>query len=338
MIDDLIYHIDTIDYISRIKDVVDHFTQLNFHRVVQFCRCKRATNSLDNVFGLLGLTDPRWYSDFLPDYGQTTSTVYERVFRLMLSEFRGSLQCFLGSWFNSTEMGPDPKLPSWVPDFSNHVHRTMIDAEDFRHRNYSMYQAWPDDSPKFHVSESSVLQLDGCLAGKVKSIFQIPWNLEKTVKESCSEIEERLKTACDLDGTSKLTTLWRTIISDLLIGQNCPTQRVSKQTLFSFEVWLAGKKEDSAMDLRVSNSVDFSVLGRDFFLAEDGSFGLCPSGTQPGDEIWVFVGGNVPFILRPCEDGGGTYHSFIGDCYMDGIMDGEVKDNPRHVSRTAFIK
>lgn len=46
-----------------------------------------------------------------------------------------------------------------------------------------------------------------------------------------------------------------------------------------------------------------------------------PLFAQPGDLICVFDGAQVPSVLRPSHDG---QYKLIGDCYVDGLMEGEV--------------
>ena len=48
--------------------------------------------------------------------------------------------------------------------------------------------------------------------------------------------------------------------------------------------------------------------------------GLAPHGAREGDLVFVAVGADVPYVLRSCGDG----YELIGECYVQGIMDGEV--------------
>ena len=48
--------------------------------------------------------------------------------------------------------------------------------------------------------------------------------------------------------------------------------------------------------------------------------GLAPPGAQTGDRVCVFLGGEVPFVLRKKDD----RYKFIGESYVHGIMDEEV--------------
>ncbi|KAI1179074.1 heterokaryon incompatibility protein-domain-containing protein [Nemania sp. FL0916] len=83
----------------------------------------------------------------------------------------------------------------------------------------------------------------------------------------------------------------------------------------------------------VAYAIKTSIAGRKMFMSSNGHIGLGPpmSGLRypQKDRIFVFPGGKAPFVLRyvgmrhlpglgmqPC-------HELIGDCYLDGFMDGE---------------
>jgi hypothetical protein len=42
---------------------------------------------------------------------------------------------------------------------------------------------------------------------------------------------------------------------------------------------------------------------------------------QKEDVVCVFYGGSIPFVVRKIEDG---YWRMIGECYIDGLMQGEA--------------
>ncbi|KAI3326306.1 hypothetical protein HD806DRAFT_532954 [Xylariaceae sp. AK1471] len=91
----------------------------------------------------------------------------------------------------------------------------------------------------------------------------------------------------------------------------------------------AGKPDEigkrSATMLKYSATIDESIMAhavtQKFCVTENGRFGQMPLDSLPGDCICVLVGGEVPFVIRPT--GCGTY-TLIGECYVDGIMDGET--------------
>ena len=60
--------------------------------------------------------------------------------------------------------------------------------------------------------------------------------------------------------------------------------------------------------------------GRRFFTTLGGYMGIGPPGMRPGDSICVFLGGNVPWVVRQ----EGYEYMLVGECYVHGIMDGEI--------------
>jgi hypothetical protein len=68
-----------------------------------------------------------------------------------------------------------------------------------------------------------------------------------------------------------------------------------------------------------------SVIWNRRFLVSGGSrrfTGLSPMAAQVGDEICILYGCSVPVVLR-LE---GDHWLLVGECYVDGIMDGEAVD------------
>ncbi|OCK78033.1 hypothetical protein K432DRAFT_281275, partial [Lepidopterella palustris CBS 459.81] len=75
----------------------------------------------------------------------------------------------------------------------------------------------------------------------------------------------------------------------------------------------------------LGNSID----SRRFFFTPDGYFGLGPSTIEPGDLVCILYGGDIPYILRenPVHrddvEPAPALFTFIGECYVHGVMDGE---------------
>ena len=65
--------------------------------------------------------------------------------------------------------------------------------------------------------------------------------------------------------------------------------------------------------------IAFQTRGRSSFTTVDGYIGLAPTATKPNDEVCILLGCQTPLVLRPCGDGS---HKVVGECYIDGFMDG----------------
>ena len=60
--------------------------------------------------------------------------------------------------------------------------------------------------------------------------------------------------------------------------------------------------------------------GRRFFRTSAGGWGMGPGPMREGDVLCILFGGGVPYILRQK----GSRYIFIGDCYADGVMEGQA--------------
>ncbi|CAM1510213.1 Fc.00g005480.m01.CDS01 [Cosmosporella sp. VM-42] len=72
--------------------------------------------------------------------------------------------------------------------------------------------------------------------------------------------------------------------------------------------------------------LDRMLFRRSAYSTVYGWIGLGPDRMKAGDVIVILSGGDVPFVLRPWKDDktDKIYHSLIGECYVEGVMYGEV--------------
>ncbi|KAF8866367.1 hypothetical protein BDZ45DRAFT_579097 [Acephala macrosclerotiorum] len=64
-------------------------------------------------------------------------------------------------------------------------------------------------------------------------------------------------------------------------------------------------------------------IGRRMCFTTSGYIGSVPHESQIGDMICIFEGGKVPFVVRNKSGGG---QQLVGECYIHGIMDGELME------------
>ena len=98
-------------------------------------------------------------------------------------------------------------------------------------------------------------------------------------------------------------------------------------------------QELSHTEAEISIIVDaVYAIGRSFSSTKRGYVGWMPEEATMGDEIWVFHGCRVPFVLRPADDRQGDERAYrlIGDCYLHGLMSSEA--SARIAGETQQIK
>lgn len=85
-------------------------------------------------------------------------------------------------------------------------------------------------------------------------------------------------------------------------------------------------EEDQASDNVSHNASQTLKLGptrgRVLMASATGYIGLVPHGTREGDLLFVAMGADVPYVIRPLADDDG--YELIGEAYVQGVMDGEI--------------
>ncbi len=64
-----------------------------------------------------------------------------------------------------------------------------------------------------------------------------------------------------------------------------------------------------------------AIVGRCFFISTKGRMGLCNPGVQCGSLVAILDGGRTPYFISERKVEG--CHRFLGECYIEGIMNGE---------------
>ena len=71
----------------------------------------------------------------------------------------------------------------------------------------------------------------------------------------------------------------------------------------------------------VKKEYKFAMRGRIFFITQGGYIGLAPEAAEENDVVSVVLGGEVPYVIRPKNNG---HYLFVGECYVHGLMDGQA--------------
>lgn len=75
------------------------------------------------------------------------------------------------------------------------------------------------------------------------------------------------------------------------------------------------------------------TMARRLAVTEKGHLGMAASRAKRGDLVCVLFGCSIPVLLRELDKG--TYE-FIGECYLDGFMNGEALEKDRGLTETQF--
>lgn len=324
--------------------------------MVEHTLARSATDPRDKIYAILGLINcgPR----LSPDYSLSCKKVYIAAFRAML-EYFGDLRVY--NHLQDSHLDREKELPSWVPDFmaltTGTIHSmTFINGASPNDPIesqavsplYSAASVRQDKLTKSRMDfqkDGSRLVLKGIPVDKLNAVGKVAAGNSDTMPKRSEAAQESFKdiiiqwrslidenTGSYITGGSFKEAFWRTITLDckvveyhqgLTLRDNPRDRRrrldradklVPPQSLESEEKLIEALDRQAAL-------AEGAQYSRRFFTTEKGYMGIGPSVAQTRDIICVLFGGEVPFVLRPV--GNGRY-KMVGQCYMHGIMDGEV--------------
>lgn len=319
----------------------------------------RATNPRDKVYALLGLAVDADELDIIPDYGQSVEDIYtETAWKLLRSDFS---ILFMAQQKNR-DINGESAVPSWVPDWRLDLNDSPSDCSmlDRPFRAYGKHRPIP---PHLHGDDHRVLVVTGCIvdiiecAGAIlrkenQSASSTPTDLASV--QLLSQIENFCRRSASMDTAIYGSTndwlsqaLYRIPVADQEMGSTVTRSRrrfteESKQRYKSLVTFLDANNNTFTSPLTVTSLAEslkeewgslamylvilYRMAERRPFMTRNGFVGVGPASLRAGDQLCIFVGAHVPYIVAEKE--GGRY-GLVGDAYVYGIMDGEfMEKNP----------
>lgn len=364
-----------VDIITKTKiDILDELLAAmrsaggeSLRKLLLISRTSEATDPRDKIYALLGLLNKKEMEadSSIPihvDYRQPTSVVYADAVSHIFS--RGDGPYLLSGVFlpgvsadapRIDYLPPttqQPKLPSWVPDFSRQVGGKATQPSGMVFHppaGISVSGPGADCQNGKVLEDNRTLQVEGLMIDTIEQIIAIPPALDLWI-DKLAEMESVALNARQrpsqfgssilplMDKFKNKEPLWRILISNkrFMSGYEAAPSSYGEtyQSLLSKHVAtvdpnnnLDGKQRseyERCLELRIGH---ISV-----FVTKGGFIGTCVPDSRVGDVAAIIFGSPVPFILRPpmrsgqVQDNARQTYSLIGASYVGGIMSGEMVD------------
>ncbi|KAI8667550.1 hypothetical protein LRP88_00692 [Fusarium phalaenopsidis] len=300
----------------------------------------RATNPLDHVYGLLGLSG----LNIVPDYERPVRQVNVEFARQFLERWQSlsrkdaygrRIGCLLWLQGRVAGIGNRHNLPTWAPDFSEHA-------------RLDMQPEWPQQPNDMNLIYRDAPELwdcaDVCVIGEslwvtgveietVTSCYQevVSADFVGSRLASCFMSFLTSHGSTYFNGKSLLTVLCCTLmlkedaqydirrLHHLLSYGELFTSRVLKQ-IKDEDLPFSGETHSLDPILLEWMSVIEKQSGKRLISTKGGYIGLTMPDVQEGDVVWILTGCNVPVVLRPVDN----HYLFVGCCFMLGLLHGEV--------------
>ena len=313
-----------------------------------------ATDVRDRVFAIRKVANVVDVQQLRPEYSGSADDLWLKMMIYLMNEYKDLHQdephpsVALGLVGMQDERSPE--VPSWVPDFDGLSKHALLKLERasspiFSAGGRESFCALPiPGEPKcisfiakhfaivHAVSEGTQSSPDafrGSLADAYKNDLDTTAALETKVLPWYVQCRRFAFQNFGRDGTKdaqfrSLLHYGSTAMNELSYK---PYRHIITRTLAllrrSGEPFLDPREVFEDLAWRLMIRADDEVTNPTWILmiTDDGHLGWVSERARPGDHIFLFRGGPLPFVLRARDDG--TY-KVIGDAYVQGIMNGEA--------------
>ncbi|KAF7538301.1 hypothetical protein G7054_g3115 [Neopestalotiopsis clavispora] len=332
---------------AREAVALKHKWHTDFLNLILRARNLYVEDPRDRIYAYLGMMlqnkPPSVENSIVPDYALDVEFVFQNFATVILQNVSD-----LGiiAIIQDSQDRVYSKLPSWVPDFSQSLedrHPLEYDAGQIRHNimnepeirgNYLILHGAQLESISYYgqSDEQSVDFLHqlvtSFIAGKDVGSGQFGpeavWTALLAGYTSASGIKDHaLKRRVRHWFHQKIWDLRHRDAPhaslSVLLARVADDENV-KEWLPTLEEVMT--PDEPSRDEEFEKYVKFAFFKRRIYYTASGSFGIGPASLRSGDQVYIFKGGRVPFVLRQNDDG--ETYTLLGTTYVHGVMYGEA--------------
>jgi hypothetical protein len=267
-----IHHFGLRKAVGGIRSLLgDHYVA-SFRDVMEWSRIRETSDAKDKVYGILGIVDPSFAKEIVPQYATSRDEVYRDTF---LAHLRFSEQMDL---LPQCELDKRSSGPSWVPDWferkSNRSFEYLYSASGARSRSETKY------------TPPNMLEVSGICCATVAASVSLRVDTLGATRVKLNDILAKLKhqgRTIYPTGQTLEDAIAATFCANLIAARFPDTAEAKnlqdwKNTLFGTG---AVKEEESILDEPVPHFLNFTYA-RLLFMTDEGYVGLGPLATQEG--------------------------------------------------------
>ncbi|KAK8034084.1 heterokaryon incompatibility protein-domain-containing protein [Apiospora rasikravindrae] len=341
--------------IENLRDLEEEGAQ-SLLDVLRICRTKHATQPKDKVYGVLGILPEDVRSHLLPDYNASLRQVYTDVVDFLLHRTKW-LDVICESIHFPLHTS-STALPTWVADWS-YVQQMAGLGRSYGFTASGETEAmfsFPNDRRRTKLEISAIrigavnvrdiavgtfCGLDDSLMAflhwRAKMLANTPEDGQSASKGKWTEQDDAF---CRTISFNQAAAAWQDL------GENHKIKAWTDVCYHVFATLIAERLPSIRMDPKLQSCTEASIdvgdivtgldesrriiqercesrmMERCFFITDGGEMGMGTGFLEAEDIVCVPLGCCTPVILRP-EGEYGEYR-LVGDCYVDGYMDGEI--------------
>ncbi|KAF2474923.1 uncharacterized protein BDR25DRAFT_255455 [Lindgomyces ingoldianus] len=291
-------------------------------------RNAESTYKRDRLFALIGLASDGNEDSFKPNYDCPLETIVLSYAHGFILQGR-AMQLLYSAGLN----GQCSRFPSWIPDWTVNIPTGLHELSDGG-RSFSAGGSY-DVKVKWYP-HTDELTLEGFAVDSIQSISKSS-NLEQEWKTYFNEVDTMVDSlALSPTGDLQDNLKWKVPIAGVLHakvvvsgGLDLRSSYKAFRQYFSRQSWAVEDNYHNGLDplrtesMNYMNALQGAIVGWRYVITQRGYVGIVPGLTEVGDTVLIFKGGRVPFLVRKSMERPQAYR-LVGQCYIHGIMNGEV--------------
>lgn len=299
----------------------------------------------DRIFSMLSLakdTESTLMEKRIDYTSRSTMEIYQD-FVIHAIENSKSIDIICRRWASPVPEN-EPKYPSWIqPSLQSSLENSTSERTDADslvglpgHNNYSASKSKAVKLPletNFLADGRKSLSVTGHFLDTISTLG--PRCSEGVIQYEWLELGKCI----DTDTTETVPeAFWRTLVADRgPSGTNAPSwyhrallyclQQRSPNGDINTNKIIDQSEAEAPLVVDFLRRVQSVIWNRKFLVSRSKALiGLAPMTAQPGDVICILHGCSVPVVLRSQTLDGVASWTFIGECYVHGMMDGEAME------------
>jgi hypothetical protein len=212
-------------------------------------------------------------------------------------------------------------LPSWVPDLRRICYAFQFKKSIEGHPNERVYNADHDLAAEIFITGLNI-RVKGFCVCRIESLTPISSRWMDPSQEM-QWLESIQSASHYTDNDIARVALLRTLATDVILdGMVAVSRGNAIDFVYEHRDHDSLTPEERMKKQQIRRNMKRFTLNRRLLWTSNGHVGLGPLDAEIGDQICVFYGGQVLYVIRENEQKPG--YTFIGECYVDGLMDGEA--------------
>lgn len=326
-------------YMREYKGPSDRsYNILELQQAIGLLKCK---DPRDRIYSVLSLT---WTEGLSADYTMNTEQVFQHFANWALDAFPDLKVLSYARGLLQTEW----KLPSWTPcPIMKHLGRSFLNVRHFQ--ACGMMFTNNEESLKFYSQEpghKGVLGIEGVVVDSVLNVAKLPlargaydekewedneWDFRRSLLE-CRQIARPPDKPLgkDVGRNSRFCSAMIFELTETYGRASAEHGKWFHHFLYTAMREIENPKRDWYQEYLSTNNTIAAIISmwafrRRFCLTARDRFAWIPEAAECNDKIFIICGARIPFALRPQPDG---KYALIGECWIEGLMEGEALNLP----------